>query len=1208
MTNSSKTNPNSGQAPADCREVLHWFVNNFGLYVGSPRGLFLSDWSDEQAVSLESAVVNLKSRGFNPLVINGETLYKQADYVFEEAKQNSSFGRPIVSKLELELTGNQLVIIEGLEAPERASHLWYLFNYVLFPRALAGKTNIFTTPLSYDEFVRYGKSCNDQDFWGRPINWEKLFWFIEATTISQDLFRQARESGVPPMLQAEYNLYKTLKERGVEMIPQHVLGDYLLDFALLDKERRLNVECDLISALAGHNMQINAAQRDFVLLSDGWQIVKFSCSELFNNASGCADVIEDIWRSGRKRSYFGRLQTGTTIPAISELPVEDAAQKQAISHGGGPISVLGGPGTGKTACLVQRVAYLHSQGISPETILVISYSADTARQVRSALEPILGKQESQRVNILSWHELGLKILRENLPAIKRKPPLKIEPSPQKILQRLLSKSKKDLDPLKLEMNGELDEFYIAAVISMYKAHLISAVQAKEEAQTSSEELIAKLYLAYEEQLQKANRVDRDDLYFLSVQALLENLEIRNKYQSAYEFVFIDECQEATVAQDMLARLLASPQDNIFFAGDEDETISEQKNACPDLLSENSIRYPYGLCVVLEKNWRCHPMIVEHARKLISGFTRRRVDKDLVSAWGQAPNTAISGPHALANEQDECAKVASEVKALVSSGRNAGEIAILYRNNLYEGLLEDELAKAGIAFRATHTDNSLVPDEVGDILAFLKLVNDPDGPKAREAFEKICQLGTKEIDPKLSATIASFADANTLSYLKGVEIYAEATADQSCRELEQLVKIIRAMNQDKLPASESISYLRRARRLNEYYKSAKVPPGVNYEPLKKLNQLEDEARKYGSVTDFVKYLESRSQSEDSSEDQVVHVKSVFDTKGREFPVVFLIGLAEGIFPPENSPDPEEERRIFYSAFTRAREALYLSYPRQVKNKNSRPSAFLTDLGLPMPGGAEPTAVVEPQLPPSSAPSLPPPPPTPAPVEAPAKKAFVPPPVVPPPVAPPAPVQQPEPEKQQPLYPDFTEPKPASMPQYVDRSASHGLRPYVGDVEQPPQRPQYLPPSKQAAPQPEPEQETTLSDFSPSQMAAAKAEAQSQESGRYFRINNMSAAALRALKQNGPYLNPLLFGHEQSLAEQGTVCPTCAEPVEINARFCGSCGQGLSLSQQQNCLVCSAALEANSKFCGECGTSVTTLTASPRQDKPGWMIKFLKLLEK
>ena len=936
---------NHGMAPpADSREALQWFVNNYLLYVGSTRGLFLSDWNEEQAVSLEAAVISLKSRGFAPFTIAGETLYEQADFIFNDTRENFKFGRPPASKVELELTGNDIVIVDGLEAPEKAHHLWYLWSYFLFPRAIAGKVTIITTPLSYQEFIRYGHACPDFDFLGRPINWEKLVWLIEACTINQELFKLAREESLPPMLKTEYYLYTALKDRGLEVMPQHVLSDYMLDFALIKGEQRLNIECDILSPLSGHEIHTKEAKRDFVLLSDGWQVLKFSNSEILNNRGACADVVEDIWKAGRKRSHCGRLLSGKSLPQSPQLP-EDDAQRNAIVFGGGPVALVGGAGTGKTACLAQRCAYLISQGISPETILMLSFSAESARLLKQAIVPRVEKSVAQRLNVMSWHELGMKILRENLPAIKRKPPIKLETSPQKVLQKILVKTKKEVDSVKLEMAGDLDEFYLAAMIGMYKAHLISPKKAREDAQGDADEIIARIYQAYEDQLQKANRIDKHDVSSLAAQVLLDNPEVRVKYQSNYEFVLVDEYQDVTVAQDMLGRLLAAPQDNFFITGDEDETISENRNACPDLLSDFSFRFPNGRCMVLEHNWRCHPLIVDYARLLLSHLERSRISKEFVSAWGQSPSQAVFGPQVCADELEESRWIAAQVKALLDAGRNPGEIAILYRHSEYESMIEQELAAVGVRFHASQSDNSMIPDEVGDMIAFLKLVMDPDGPKARDSFERVCQLGTKEIDPKLSATIASFAGANNLSYLKAVEIYAEATADQSCRELEQLVRIIRAMNQDRLPPAESIGYLRRTRRLNDYYKSIKVPPGQVYEPGKKLSKLEEEARKVSSVAEFIKLAEERQgEEEQSDEDQSVHIKSIFDVKGHEFGIVFLCGLAHGLFPQENSEDIEEERRQFYVAFTRAKEAIFLSYPCSFAGKERLPSLFLSETHL------------------------------------------------------------------------------------------------------------------------------------------------------------------------------------------------------------------------------------------------------------------------
>ncbi|MBX9721327.1 MAG: UvrD-helicase domain-containing protein, partial [Candidatus Obscuribacterales bacterium] len=560
---------------ADWREALQWFVNTYGLYYGSMRGLFLSDWTEDQAVSIEAAVINLKSRGFAPFVVSGETLYQQADFLFAESREKATFGRPLASKVELELSGSEIVIVDGLEAPEKPSHLWYLMYYLLFPRAISGKATILTTPLSYPEFLRYGQACADVDFAGKPVNFEKLKWLIEACTINQELFKLAREESVPPMLKSEFDLYLALRERGLDIVPQQVLGDYLLDFAIVQGDNRLNIECDILSALAGHEINTRDAKRDLVLLSDGWQILKFSTAELLNDPTACADVVEDTWRGGRKRSHGGRLLSGKSLPSIPELSTDDA-QRTAIVYGGGPFALMGGSGTGKSTCISQRVAFLLSQGVSPDNVLVISYSVDTARLLKQATEKLVDKQLGQQLNIVPWHDLGMRILRENLPAIKRKPPLKLEPSPQKVIQKLLTKLRKEYDSVKLEMAGELDEFYVSAVIAMYKSYLITPKMAKDDANGDAEELIAKIYQSYEDQLLKINRIDRNDVCSLAVQVLLDNPELRNKYQSVFEFVLVDEYQEATVAQDMLARILASPQDNLFLAGDEDETISESR--------------------------------------------------------------------------------------------------------------------------------------------------------------------------------------------------------------------------------------------------------------------------------------------------------------------------------------------------------------------------------------------------------------------------------------------------------------------------------------------------------------------------------------------------------------------------------------------------------------------------------------------------------
>ncbi len=1038
--------------PADCRDAIQWFVNTVGLYSTSARGLVATDFTDDQESILEAAIINLKSRGINPVVITGDALYRQGEYLWEQAVQHTRFGRPLASQFELEMTGADVLILRNVEAPETAHHLWYLFHHVFYPRALAGKPLLMTTPLGLEEFHKYGAACDDLEFAGRKLTWQKLAWLIEATCVDMQHYRTLREEGLPPMLKAEHLLLNALKERGLAVQPQHVLGDYMLDIAIFDRERKLDIECDVLTSLDSTGANAWQAKKNLLLLSDGWKVLKFTAAEIVSNIHACVDVVEEVWTQGRKRSSIGRLLSGQAAASIPELPVDDDVQRLVITHGAGPCAVEGGAGTGKSSCVIHRVAYLLAQGVNPDRILVISHSHDTVKALKSSVEAISDRQAVQRVSFHSWHDLGLKILKENLGAVKRKPPLKVESNPQKVIQRLLTKYKKDLDPVTLELSEELDEFTIASLISLYKANLITPKHLKERSKSDVDELVSKVFQGYEDQLQKINRIDRDDMVSLAAQVLVDQADLRTKYQYQYDYVLVDEYQDTTAAGDLLARILAMPQDNLYITGDEDEAIYESKGGLPRLMSDVSIRLPNARCYVLEKNWRCHPAIVDHARQLIANLTRRRIQKDMVSGWGAAPTTAIIGPQFSESEQAEAEWVADEVSILIDSGRNPQDIAVLYRYHRYGIIIEEALSRRSIRCLTSHPEAGLIPDEVGDVMAFLKLVMDPDGPKARESFERVCQLRVKEVDPKLSSTIASFAEANNLSYLKAVEIYSEAVAEQSCLDLSQLVRIIRTMHQENLPPAETISLLKRTQRLSDYYRAVKVPPGVNYEPLRKLAQLEEEARKYKTVSEFVKAQTavpakgSPSSGLESSVDHVVHILTLHEAKGKEFSVVFLVGLAEGLFPADSATDLEEERRLCYVGMTRAKELLYLSFPSIFNNVGLQPSSFLVEARLMV---QQPTHI--------PAPTLPPMPPQAVIHAVPAQPVRTP---APSPKAPPQPVQAPRPSQApQPIAPQAAAPIPVQAPRPMQAPAA---------VPQPqPQVAAFQPEPQIAVPQPQPQ---------------------------------------------------------------------------------------------------------------------------------------------
>jgi DNA helicase II / ATP-dependent DNA helicase PcrA len=1239
---------------------LQWFVNTCGVYGGSTRGLFLSGSSEELAVGLETAVINLKTRNLSPFVVAGETVYQQAEYLFHESKARGSFGRPLASKLESELAGNDIVIVDDLAAPQKPAQLWYLISYVLFPRILAGRAVVITSSLAGQEFLQGVQECPDFDFCGRSINGEKLVKLIEAGTVSQELFNECVQNSLPPMLKAEYLLYAALCERELQAIPQYLLGDRQLDFAMIEDGHCLDIECNALSALSAHEKNLQEIKRDGDLLSSGWQILKFSSSEILNNCRACAECVEAVWRGSDSIEYgCGRVLSNRLLPAAVELRT-DEVQRGAIISGGGPLALVGGAGTGKSSCIAERTAWLLARGVRPESILILSYSAESARQLKRKLESYLDRQTVARLSLFPFHELGMKILGENLAAVSRKAPLKIEPEPSKFLRKLINKFKKANESLSPETLEELDADYVAEMIGLYKSHLLSPARAREEAQSESEEIIAGLYQSYEDLLRRTNRIDGDDSGYLAVQILLENAEIRENYQNTFEFVFVDEYEDVTVARDMLARILAGPQDNLFVAGDEDETIAESSNSCPELLGNFSFLYPAASTVLLEHNWRSHPAIVEHAGRLLAFLERGKIKKSFVSAWAATSGAAVFGPQPCQDEAQEVAWIVACARAIIEAGRNAGHIAVLYWGKQYEASLTSELARCNVGFLSGRSGSSMIPDEISDMLAFLKLVMEPDGKGCRQSFERVCQLGGRGIDPALAADIEAFAAANDLSFLTAVETYAESSGDPGCRDLEQLVRIIRAMHQDRLPPFESIGYLRRVRRLSEFYKSIKIPPGQVYEPLKKLTQLEEAARKFSSVVDFVQYVEAGGCiDDDGGELQALQLRSVLDVKGCEFPIVFLCGLAEGLLPAAGSQDMEEDRRQFYVALTRAREAVYLSFPLRSGNRECGPSRFLAEAGLIAGTGVLP----EPELKDlcqkgeesaglESASSSAVREDYPAPVV-----AAVP--VVP---VPPSFMRTSE-------LPGFAESAEASRqeaydeyvaslkkevtvetevtsgdPYYAQKDKVSGLSPYVGagDEDLSARASGYRPPAKGSTPgtgsgesgeekRQESSEEKTAAEnivsggkdvYSPvpplpppvcrrgrrqSETAAGPDDRAAQE----YRAA-VEVSALQALKGNSSYLDPALQSRIES-AEAGSslpACPSCGNGLEANALFCGECGYSLP-ERIAGCSSCGLPLEPGAKFCGECGVACRPHeekhSESAEEKKSGWMGKFLKFLD-
>lgn len=1043
--------------PQDSKDALKWFVDYSAAGAGSQRGLFLTDFQADQQQDLEATLHILAGQGIEPFIIENEVLYAQADQVWQIASNYAPFNQPAVTEFELNLLGSPLAVIRNLEAPERAHHLWYLFHYILYPRLLYDRRTIISTPLGLDEFIAYGARCEDFEYAGRKITWEKLTWLIESSMLDLHQFRICTSQDLPPMLSSEYTLYNCLRDRELPVVAQQVLGDYVIDMSLSEKSNRLAIEFDRLAYIDVPGKQDPRAKKHLVLLSDGWKILRLTNAEIDGNLTECADAVQQSFEQGRKRSAVGRLVSGRGEIKVPELPVDDDVQRLAITHGAGPIAVTGYPGVGKTSCIAYRISYLLSQGVNPERVIVFSYSDETTNILRNQIEVLSDAATAQKLNISPWHDFGYRVLKENAALAGRKPPLKIEANPQRVLDRVLRKVKSEMDPVHLELlEHEVDELSVGGLISLYKANMVSAEIISQTAQTDGEKFLAKIYQGYDDALKKSNKIDNDDTISLSAQLLANSKEVRQNYAHKFDFVLVDEYQECTPAQELMCRLLASPQDNLYLSGNEDEAVNESKGGMPHVLSEISIRLPNARCYVLEKNWRAHPALVEHARSFSQNIQKRFIAKDTSAGIRALTGNAVIGPKELVDEDAEADWVASEIGILLSGGKKPSDIVIIWRTQKYVPYLEKALFKNNIPCSSLDQVSNLIPDEAGDVMAFLRLVMDPDGPKAKASFERICQLRSRELDQKLSklsTTIAGFGEANNLSFLKAIEIYHEATKDAACKDLNDLVRVIRTMNQESLSPAEAISMFKRSQKLHEVYKAAKIPPNVLYEPLARVEQMEEQARKFKTVDDYVRSWDNMNKAgQDKGERSSINLMGAEFVKGHEFPIVFLVGMADGLFPTAGFTDIDEERRLFLIAISRAKELLYVSYPRAYEDKAVPVSGFLLESKLMQPSAYQAaikrfeTYMPEPKAVPVE---LPPPPSPPQPVvQAPVQIQA------PPQLPEPAPLI-PEPDPAPPVViPDLhsaPKNKPALTPQTTSKSNYKRAEPVIPVVQEPVQEP-------------------------------------------------------------------------------------------------------------------------------------------------------------
>ena len=593
-------------------------------------------------------------------------------------------------------------------------------------------------------------------------------------------------------------------------------------------------------------------------------------------------------------------------------------QRDAVLAPDGPTLVLSGAGSGKTQTLTRRIAYLLEKGVHPSRILAVTFTNKAAREMKERIEGLVGEAGS-KIWIGTFHSICLRMLRSNpdkIGAYRRGFTIYDDQDTQRVIKDILKR-----DGNKLEARA------VRGCISGFKTKLWSPNQALIEAENGFEKAVAEIYKEYQSILQKNNAMDFDDIIVLTVNMLETKDDVREKYQERFQYVSIDEYQDLNYAQYKLVTLLSTKHRNLFAVGDPDQTIYSFRGSNMQLILDFESDYLDATVVKMEQNYRCTQNILEVANQVIEN-NRDRIPKAL---WTENPKGDPVYFYNAFSDLDEARFVADQVAMWVMSGKyEPKDIAILYRTNFQSRSYEDALLRARINYNVVGNISFYERKEVKDLLAYLKfLIN----PSDAVSFKRIINTPKRGIGDTTVNKIEDFAEENKI------------TLYEACMRIEEVPKIAKGTKKkitDFLAMMNGIDRNRTITNIFDYI--VEITGYVDELRQQRTEEAEDridninELRRViaqfvydnpqGAVHDFLQDLALLTDQNNVDEDggNAVSLMTIHASKGLEFPIVFLTGLEEGLFPSSRAFTEDEigeERRLFYVGITRAEEKLYIT---------------------------------------------------------------------------------------------------------------------------------------------------------------------------------------------------------------------------------------------------------------------------------------------
>lgn len=628
-----------------------------------------------------------------------------------------------------------------------------------------------------------------------------------------------------------------------------------------------------------------------------------------------------------------------------------------MTYVSGPLLVLAGAGSGKTAVITRKIAFLIQQcGIPAHRITAMTFTNKAAREMKERVGKLISREEGKGLTVSTFHNFGLNLLRYELKHTELKNNFSILDADdcKRLLMDLMHRD---------NLSGADSKELIAKAIrriSDWKNDLMLPAQAISTAETPEDLQLAHLFELYERNIRAYNAVDFDDLIALPTRLLQNNPEVRDKWQNRVRYLLVDEYQDTNTAQYMLVKLLVGVMGRFTAVGDDDQSIYAWRGAKPENMALLAEDFPNLNIIKLEQNYRSTSRILKAANSVITN-NPHLFEKQL---WSDKGHGDVIRVITCRNDDDEAERVANDLMHhKLMNGKSWKDYAVLYRGNFQARVLEAQLRQMQIPYKLSGGTSFFARAEIKDVMSYLRLIINPEDDSA---FLRIINTPKRAIGPATLEKLGLFAQENTLSLLSasGDQRLGMVIPKKAASQLHEFAQFIEDYtqrlhdNDDPLPAVRQM--------INEtgyidYVKEQATTPAAEknkldnietlYSSIQSLiNRAEDvDERNIESVIRKLVLLDLLEQQQEEEDTDKVNLMTLHAAKGLEFPYVYIMGLEEELLPHRNSiaaQTIEEERRLMYVGITRARQGLTLTLAEQRKAggqmRQTSPSRFLDEL--------------------------------------------------------------------------------------------------------------------------------------------------------------------------------------------------------------------------------------------------------------------------